>query len=403
MISEDSILDLLRSHAGIDAAQTGEASLRKEIRRAIEACPDPRHLLDASSREWKALLETSLVPETWFFRNQEAFEALAAWVTGTWGPAHPGVRLSVLSLPCATGEEPYSIAMRLLEAGLAPGSFRVRAGDISENSLASARAATYRRNAFRSGFDESRFGKYFEGCSGGERRVAAEIREHVNFETINLADPSAVLPQSDVIFCRNALIYFTGETQRAVVGRLGAALRDDGILFLGPVEPPVALQCGFATAALPMAFACVKKTAAAAPAASAPLRPARRPTPPRPAPSKKPVSIRKPVSAPAVEAEPAGDSLEAARALADAGEEESAEAMLDRLGASADPDFFCLRGVVSGALGRSDLAEAHYRKALYLDPSHHEALAHLALLLELSGRTSAASTLRRRASKISAP
>lgn len=71
--------------------------------------------------------------------------------------------------------------------------------------------------------------------------------------------------------------------------------------------------------------------------------------------------------------------------------------MLDRLAASLPPtpDLFCLRGVVSDALGRSDLAEASYRKALYLDPGHSESLAQLALLLDLSGRPS--HHLRRRA------
>ncbi|MCX6970411.1 MAG: hypothetical protein NTV93_09700 [Verrucomicrobia bacterium] len=436
MISEDSILEMLRSHAGIDAAQTGEVSLRKEIRRAIDVCQNPNRLLDTSTSEWKALLESSLVPETWFFRNMEAFDALAEWVVSAWSPAHPGACLRVLSLPCATGEEPYSIAMRLLEAGLAPGSFKVRAGDISEKSLATARAATYRRNSFRSGFDESQFGKYFESLPGGARRVSDEIREQVDFQMINLADPSSVLPQSDVIFCRNALIYFTGETQRAVVARLRAVLSDDGILFLGPVEPPLALQCGFATAGLPMAFACVKNAAPIEPlpppwtvSSRRPARPshgsspngaASKSTGQAPAPpwvkGKKTFSpegaasrnqlketpVRTPLkklTAPsrAVHREPPGDSLEAARALADAGEEALAAAMLDRLPASADPDFFCLRGVVSGALGRSDLAEACYRKALYLDPSHHESLTHLTLLLEMDGR--AASHLRRRANK----
>jgi chemotaxis protein methyltransferase WspC len=441
MISEDSILEMLRSHAGIDAAQTGEASLRKEIRRAIDACQHPNRLLDTSTSEWKALLESSLVPETWFFRNMEAFDALAEWVAEKWCPAHPGACLRVLSLPCATGEEPYSIAMRLLEAGLAPGSFKVRAGDISEKSLATARAATYRRNSFRSGFDESRFGKFFESLPGGSRRISDEIREQVDFQTINLADPSAVLPQSDVIFCRNALIYFTGETQRAVVARLHAVLSDDGILFLGPVEPPVALQCGFATAGLPMAFACVKNAASveqlplpwtgtsrrparprhgSSPNGAGSNSPGQAPAPPwvkgkmtfspeagasrnqfketpvrtpskkLTAPSRKAEAGTLPVEAPA-------DSLEAARALADSGEEALAAAMLDRLAPSAEPDFFCLRGIVSGALGRSDLAEKCYRKALYLDPSHHESLAHLTLLLEMDGRE--ASHLRRRANK----
>jgi len=403
MIAEDSILEMLRSHAGIDAAQTGEASLRKEIRRAIDACPHPKRLLDTSSREWAAVLESSLVPETWFFRNMEAFDALAEWAAGTWAPAHPGACLRVLSLPCATGEEPFSLAMCLLEAGL--GNFKIRAGDISENSLAAAREAAYRRNSFRSGFDESRFGKYFESQCGEVRRVLDEIRELVDFQMMNLADPSAVLPQSDVIFCRNALIYLTGETQRAVVARLGAALSDDGLLFLGPVEPPLALQCGFASAGFPMAFACVKNAGVLEAIPPADIRTSRRPVRSRPVqkktspPSRAASATRPPAPVPVA---PRDDSLEAARALADAGEEGSAAAMLDRLAASADPDFFCLRGVVSGALGRTDLAEAYYRKALYLDPSHQEALAHLTLLLELGGRAKAATQLRRRTNKISA-
>ena len=402
MISEDSILELLRSHAGIDAAQTGEATLRKEVRRAIDACPHPKRLLDTSSREWKAVLESSLVPETWFFRNMEAFDALAGWVAGTWVPAHPGVGLRVLSLPCATGEEPFSIAMRLLEAGF--GNFKVRAGDISENSLAVARESTYRRNSFRTGFDEARFGKYFEHLRVGSRRVSDEVTGLVDFQIMNLADPSQVLPQSDVIFCRNAMIYLTGETQRSVVARLGAALSDDGILFLGPVEPPVALQGGFSTAGFPMAFACVKKAGAIDSRphihTSRPsVRP--RPAPKKSAPPRRAASALRSPAAP-VTVVPPDDSLEAARSLADAGDEAGAAAMLDRLPAPVDPDFFCLRGVVSEALGRSNLAEADYRKALYLDPSHNEALAHLALLLELDGRATAAALLRRRTNKIPA-
>ena len=292
--------------------------------------------------------------------------------------------------------------MCLLEAGLVPGRFKVRAGDISENSLAAARAATYRSNSFRSGFDESRFGKYFENLRSGTRRVSDEVRELVDFQTMNLADPMAILPQSDVIFCRNALIYLTGETQCAVVARLGRVLSDDGLLFLGPAEPPLALQGGFASAALPMAFACVKNAGPVPPPlVRASRRPARqRPSPPKSAPRSRAETASRLPATPPVDVP--DDSLDAARALADAGEEESAEAMLDRLPASVDPDFYCLRGVVSGALGRSDLAEAFYRKALYLDPSHSEALAHLTLLLELDGRATAAAQLRRRASKTTA-
>ncbi|MEI6674110.1 MAG: CheR family methyltransferase [Verrucomicrobiota bacterium] len=402
MISEDTILEDLRAHAGIDAAQTGEVSLRKEIRRLIAACPQPVRLLDTTSAEWKVLLEAALVPETWFFRNIEAFDAMADWVTGTWLPAHPGGCLRVLSLPCATGEEPYAIAMRLLEAGLAPDLFKIHAGDISEVSLGRAAEAIYRRNSFRSGFDAARYGKYFDDLGDGAWRITPAIRKLVEFDLMNLVKSAPALPRSDVIFCRNALIYFGQTTQLEVVSHLHAALSDDGILFLGPVEPPVALQCGFVTARLPMAFACVKHPATAEipkPKPQIPKPKARIPNPQAPV-----LNPRSQIATSVTTAVGVVDSLEVARGLADGDGEAAAADMLDRMAASvvSCPEYFCLRGVVSDALGRSELAETYYRKALYLDPEHTETLAQFALHLDLTGRAAAAAQMRRRAHHLAA-
>ncbi|MCX6878493.1 MAG: chemotaxis protein CheR [Verrucomicrobia bacterium] len=411
MISENDILETLRSHAGIDAAQTGEAFLRAEIRRAIQACAHPHRLLDPATPEWQSLLEASLVPETWFFRHPEAFEALARWTTQTWHPAHPGACLRVLSLPCATGEEPFSIAICLLAAGLTPDLFNIRAGDLSENSLARARQAIYRRNSFRPGFDAAMWGGYFDDVGDGRRRVAARVRGLVGFECMNLVKPSPPLPRCEVIFCRNALIYFARETQHAVLTNLREALSDDGILFLGPVEPPVALQCGFVATRIPMAFACTKMPGAppspdpGLPHAPGPRGRARLPAPPPPKAAPRAVaSVPRQPSATTARP-PAIHSLESARSLADAGHLSAAADMLEHLAASEQPtaEFFCLHGLVSEALGRGDLAEASYRKALYLDPAHFESLAHLAALLELLGRSPAAAQLRRRANPLYAP
>jgi chemotaxis protein methyltransferase WspC len=81
---------------------------------------------------------------------------------------------------------------------------------------------------------------------------------------------------------------------------------------------------------------------------------------------------------------------------------DAAAGMLDRLAATSGPTpgLFYLRGVLSEALGRADLAEAAYRKALYLDPAHHESLAQLSLLLELGGRAEVAARMRRRAANL---
>ena len=103
---------------------------------------------------------------------------------------------------------------------------------------------------------------------------------------------------------------------------------------------------------------------------------------------------------------PPDDSVELARALANSGSESAAADVLDRLADTAAPtaEFYCLRGVVSDALGLGDLAETYYRKALYLDPSHDETIAHLALHFEMTGRQAAAILVRRRThQQISAP
>ena len=412
MITEDDILDSLRRHAGIDAAQTGEAGMRAGVRRAMVNCADVARLVDPQSPEWKALLETMLVPETWFFRNLEAFEALAEWARNTWLAGEKRRFLRVLCLPCATGEEAYSLAMALLEAGLNVTDFRVFAGDISPVSLAVARTGNYRRNSFRTGFSEDRHGRFFEATDDpGVRRISRQVRDCVEFSQMNLVDSTPPLPATDVVFCRNALIYFSTATQVEVLRRFHAHLPDNGLLFLGPVEPPVALQCGFFSAGFPMAFACTKVASAAekpawtpAPRAATAANPAvsRRVMPVAatqqklPAKPKHAPQIAQPM--PADQPAPA-DLLSRARSLADAGEVAAAADLLADAppGEMANADFYALRGVVHESLGDHIQAEADFRKAVYLEPSHTEALSHLSLLLELQGRIDAAATLRRRA------
>ncbi len=415
MITEDDILDSLRRHAGIDAAQTGEASMRAGVRRAMANCAQVGRLLDPQSTEWQALLETMLVPETWFFRNLEAFEALAEWIRNTWLAGGKRRCLRVLCLPCATGEEAYSLAMALLEAGLDASDFRIQAGDISPTALAMARAGNFRRNSFRTGFSEDRHGRFFEPTADpAVRRVSRQVRDCVEFSLINLVDSTTPLPAADVVFCRNALIYFSTATQMEVLKRFYHHLPDDGLLFLGPVEPPVALQCGFFPAGFPMAFACTK----VAPPAE---KPAWTPKP-RAATEPKPTLVRrvvpvvaeqklpaKPKRAPQIaspippaEPKPVEIFLSRARSLADAGEVAAAADWLADAppGAVLHADFFALRGLVHESLGDHTQAEADFRKAVYLNPSHTEALSHLSLLLELQGRTDAAATLRRRARQL---
>ena len=102
--------------------------------------------LRASEDELQELIEAVVVPETWFFRDQEAFTALARIISKEWLPNHPTAALRLLSGPCCTGEEPYSMVMALLDAGLSRDRLKIDAVDISVRALArGVSEATYAR------------------------------------------------------------------------------------------------------------------------------------------------------------------------------------------------------------------------------------------------------------------
>ena len=133
-MSLDRILRLLGTASGLDPKTLGDVSVKNgvERRRLARGCRN----LDAYARyleehpsERQELIETLVVPETWFFRDREPFVYLAD--LGRQRKPGSGRPLRVLSVPCSTGEEPYSIAMALFDAGLMAGQFTVHAVDIS--------------------------------------------------------------------------------------------------------------------------------------------------------------------------------------------------------------------------------------------------------------------------------
>ncbi|PYE21661.1 CheR family methyltransferase [Paraburkholderia silvatlantica] len=404
--------------------------------------------LTSTPAERQALIDALVVPETWFFREREAFAALARLGAKRLA-AQPGDVLRVLSAPCSSGEEPYSAAMALLDAGLAPGQFAIDAIDISAQSIAAAARGVYGRNAFRGdglAFRE----RYFEATPDGWR-IAAAVRRAVTFERANLFDWLAPHPvRYDFIFCRNVLIYFDRASQDRAIDLLRARLTAGGMIFVGPAETGLMMRHEMVSAYIPLAFGFrapepgatadhhpaspaavppaltplpVIAAAAAAPAfGSAPVfapmfapldaplaAAARAPAPPRlslrplhGAPAPRTAAV---VNAHAVPRQSAGSTPEAAladaRRLADAGALDEAE----RLAAQAaqalaqNPDTWYLLGLIADAQGRAAVALAHYRKAIYLEPSHYEALTHLAALLEVQGDAEGARRLMRRAQR----
>lgn len=417
----------LKETMGLDASTIGPTIVDRALRERMAAVGSADlagywQALRASPLEQQELIEAVVVPETWFFRDREAFAALAQ----RFGPGGAGERaperLRLLSLPCSTGEEPYTMAMAMLDAGLSGERLAIDAFDISERALAKARRAIYGNNSFR-GSDLRYRERHFSPVPGGWQ-LGAAARQRVDFRQGNVLDIGFLPGEAvyDAVFCRNLLIYFDPPTQARTVAVLDRLLRPDGLMFVGPAETGLMLSLGFVSAQLPMAFAFRKPGAtdaatAGAAAAPAPARTAKpataKPATATPASGKRAgppaaagpaTAAPRPRAAPRpTAAAPAADAspLQTAQRAADDGRFDEAiaicQAQLREHGPSVEPLY--LLGLVYGAIGQATRAEDSFRKALYLDPAHEETLMHLALLLDAKGDAAGARVLRSRAQR----
>ncbi|WP_316156683.1 protein-glutamate O-methyltransferase CheR [Cupriavidus sp. BIC8F] len=407
---------LLKARIGLDAGAIGTGAVARAVRERQQArqAPDTQaywDLLHGTADEFQALIEAVVVPETWFFRHREALLALGR-LAAERAFADGRRTLRVLSLPCSTGEEPYSIAMAMLDAGVPAGRFAIDAMDISARALARARQGEYGANAFRSAPLDFR-DRYFTATPTGYV-LDARVRAQVRLLQGNLVDPGLLAgePPYDFVFCRNLLIYFDAPGQRHAVQTLARLAAADGLLFVGPAEASLLSAQGLEPVGLPLTFAFRKPSgvtaARAAPRApvhaAQPPRMAAPPRLPRPPASLRPVPVT-PASLRPAAPEPGNDqraALAAIAAQADRGELEAAGAaclaLLERT-PDANADAYCMLGVLHDAAGRAAQAHAAYRKALYLDPAHQESLYHLAALLDTEGDHDGAMRLRQRAQR----
>jgi len=440
MTTSAHIAALLKQRTGLDAGALGPGAIARAVHQRLDAASVPDHQaywlkLHGEPEEFQALVEAVVVPETWFFRHREALLAFGRFALERLRSAD-GRPLRVLSLPCSTGEEPYSIVMALLDAGVPAGRFQVDAVDISALALEHARVGRYGDNAFRSGPLDFR-NRYFRRVAAGYA-LDERVRACVRLRHGNLLDPRLLEgePPYDFVFCRNLLIYFDPPTQRQAAAALARFTRPDGLVFVGPAEASLMTQRGFHSAGVPLAFAFrmpgfeAQGTVGAAGASAAKLPPAAPPRPARPvftgAPATR-ASAPRPVARPGAllpagtegraampdaagtartASAKAGDadadtSLAHIAALADGGALDTAmQACLAWLKTQGDSAAaYCLLGILQDASMLPALARESYRKALYLDPTHEEALHHLAALLDAEGDADGAARLRQRAQR----
>jgi len=399
---------LLKSAIGLDSVAIGASAIDAAVRQRQRACgldSDSSYLaaLQTSANELQALVEAVVVPETWFFRDPQAFAAMRSIVLQQLERNAGPCRL--LSLPCSTGEEPYSMAISLVDAGVPATRFRVDGVDISDRALAHARRGVYGRGSFRSS-DLAFVDGYFDSTPGG-RAISDRIRRQVEFRRGNVLDASSLPSASyDVVFCRNVMIYFDRATQHQALGVLSRLLAPKGTLFVGPAETALLLHHRFQSIDRTQSFGFRKVHAPRqVPRARARHVATVRATPRREsAHSAAPVPSAPPPAAVGHE-EATVRAIEAGMLAADEGRLTEAAALyedcLRQHGPSAQ--LLYVLALVRDAAGFAAEAVQLYRKALYLDPHQRDALLHLALLLDTQDNKEEAEILRDRARRLLPP
>jgi chemotaxis protein methyltransferase WspC len=423
---QQNIEDLLARRIGLDPVSMGPHLILRAARRrmgelGVADLGDYAALAIASEAEQQALIEEVVVPESWFFRDERPFRWLVNHVRERWvlDPSRAAVR--ILSVPCAGGQEPYSIAIVLRDAGLKADRFHIDAIDISSRLLEVARCGVYSANAFR-GASPDQWARHFHRHPRGYE-IDPGIRSTVRFLQGNILDPALLAdsPPYDVLFCRNLLIYLGRAARTAVLTTLDRLLTDDGVLFIGHADrldvPGVPSR--FATVGEPGCFAYRKASWTSHPDNRPPEPASVPPLPILMLPSASPMmmlpmaglpagpAIESPTATPATAAEAPATAgaarsaslLEQAAELANRQRYDEAIAACERHLRLKGPvaSAYYLMGMIRQASGDRRRAEECFHKTIYLDPGHDEALLALALLAERRGDRDAAAGFRRRA------
>lgn len=409
---ETVIETLLRRLIGLEANSIGSGVIAGAVDQRRVALKLPNlpayysHLL-ASSGELETLIEAVVVPETWFFRDREPFNYLRQYIVTEW-LANPLKVWRILSAPCATGEEPYSIAITLLEAGLAAASFQIDALDISQIALTKAKKALYSSNSFR-GEDNTFRDRYFQTTKGGYK-LSEAIASTVNFQQSNLLELNLPSYQGfyDVIFCRNVLIYFDAIARAKTIQSLHYLLKPQGLLFVGHSETgEISAAPQFTPIPHPHTFAYQKISVAP----ELPfLHPPSYPKPPTISNPPLPKASQKDLLTNSLKDNSLKENsknilkspLDNARGLADQGQLIAAinlcETYLKQNRTSADAYY--LLGELHQAQGQLEQAEQDFEKAIYLNPHLEAALVHLALIKEKQGDPNRAAIIWQRVQRL---
>ena len=248
---------LLKERVGLNVRQEGHSALKIALAARLDelkdTVPHPAAYVallrsPSGDEELRRLLPLVTVGKTSFFRDERQFRALDALLPEMLRrPRVGGRKVSIWSAGCATGEEPYSIAMTAAEVGAQPEEVEIVATDVNPEAIAFAARGAYEARRLRE-VPEMLLAKHFDP-DGERQHVRAHLRRFIAaIRPHNLV--SAVFPRPvdgawDVIFCRNVIIYFDTPTTQQVLTQFHNALVPGGYLFLGYSESLFRIFEGF--------------------------------------------------------------------------------------------------------------------------------------------------------------
>ena len=234
------------------------------VERGFESFLDYYYLLrydDTAAGEWRRVMDALSVPETYFWREIDQIRAIVDVVVPQLVADLRGAPLKIWSVPCASGEEPLTIAMMLDQAGwFSRAAIEIHASDASPAQVERARAGRYRDRAFRA-LPASLRDRYFRQDGDAwvpEPALAARVS---SWSVVNLMAPADVgaMATAPIIFCRNVFIYFSADRVRDVVARFAAAMPVPAYLCVAASESLLRVTTAFQLEEIGDAFVYVKR------------------------------------------------------------------------------------------------------------------------------------------------
>jgi chemotaxis protein methyltransferase CheR len=238
------VRSMIHAKAGIDLNTGKQNMVYSRLSRRLRECGHTsfRSYLDGlkgeSDPEWQEFINCLTTNLTSFYREAHHFPVLAAHLSANASSASAGATQRIWCCAASTGEEPYTLAITVLETLGNSARVTIDASDIDTRVLATAEAGMYSLDA-ASGVGEARLKRFFmrgTGVNEGKVRVKPELRALVNFRSFNLLSGAWTMQPYDVIFCRNVMIYFDRPTQRRVLEGMHRVMKPGGLLVVGHSE-----------------------------------------------------------------------------------------------------------------------------------------------------------------------